>query len=223
MEDILSKFMNGSVKIHVENSNLIKEIRASTDAAIRNQEASINTLDIQIGQMSKNYTLMYKTKQMTILFPSRLNSYYCEEKKESYGPQFSKAYSKASYINNSVPIKEKDPGSFTLASISVMPLSTYLNLGLSELAQTKLTVKLVDMAVKYPKGIAENMLVGIGNFVFLMDVIILDMPEDIKVPLILERPLLSTARAKIDVFKREITLGVREERFIFESVKPISV
>ncbi|GJV07751.1 hypothetical protein Tco_1345407 [Tanacetum coccineum] len=39
MEDTLSKFMGESAKIHEENSNLIKEIRASTDAAIRNQGA----------------------------------------------------------------------------------------------------------------------------------------------------------------------------------------
>ncbi|GKE66143.1 hypothetical protein Tco_1520304 [Tanacetum coccineum] len=38
---------------HEENSNLIKEIRASTNAAIRNQGASIKTLEIQIGQISK--------------------------------------------------------------------------------------------------------------------------------------------------------------------------
>ncbi|GJX79628.1 hypothetical protein Tco_0327777 [Tanacetum coccineum] len=46
------------------------------------------------------------------------------------------------------------------------------------------------------------------------------MPEDIKVPLILRRPFLSTARAKIDVYKRKITLRVGEERIIFKSVKP---
>ncbi|GKC85570.1 hypothetical protein Tco_1141287 [Tanacetum coccineum] len=91
-------------------------------------------------------------------------------KKGSYGPQFSEAYFEASHINNSIPRKEKDPGSFTLpcfinnvcfdndlvdlgASVSVMPLSTYLNLGL---AHTKLTVKLADRTVKYPKGIAKN-------------------------------------------------------------------
>ncbi|GKC63693.1 hypothetical protein Tco_1096291, partial [Tanacetum coccineum] len=45
--------MSESAKRHEENSNLIKEIRASTDAAIRNQGASIKTLEIQIGQMSK--------------------------------------------------------------------------------------------------------------------------------------------------------------------------
>ncbi|GKF27498.1 hypothetical protein Tco_0083392, partial [Tanacetum coccineum] len=51
--DSLSKFMSESVKRHEENSNLVKEIRASTDAAIRNQGASVKTLEIQIGQMSK--------------------------------------------------------------------------------------------------------------------------------------------------------------------------
>ncbi|GJV73934.1 hypothetical protein Tco_1493929 [Tanacetum coccineum] len=36
---------------------LVKEIRASMDAAIRNQGASIKTLEIQIGQMSKEKDL----------------------------------------------------------------------------------------------------------------------------------------------------------------------
>ncbi|GJV42051.1 homeodomain-like protein [Tanacetum coccineum] len=48
MKDTLSKFMGESAKRREENSNLIKEIRASTDAAIRNQGASIKTLEIQI-------------------------------------------------------------------------------------------------------------------------------------------------------------------------------
>ncbi|GJS14406.1 hypothetical protein Tco_0408878 [Tanacetum coccineum] len=150
-----------------------------------------------------------------------------------------KAYSEASHINNSIPRKEKDPGSFTLpcfinnvcfdnaltdlgASVSVMPLSTYLNLGLGELAHTKLTVELADRTLKYPKEIAKNMLVGIGKFVFPIDFLILDMPEDIKVPLILRIPFLSIAHAKIDVFKRKITLRVGEEKIIFKSVKPAS-
>ncbi|GJX72886.1 homeodomain-like protein [Tanacetum coccineum] len=103
-----------------------------------------------------------------------------------------------------------------------MPLSTYLNLRLGKLAHTKLTVELADRTMKYPKGIAENVLVGIGKFTFPVYFIILDMPEDIKVPLILGRPFLSIARAKIDVFKRKITLRVGEERIIFTSVKPAS-
>ncbi|GJX71527.1 hypothetical protein Tco_0308698 [Tanacetum coccineum] len=179
---------------------------------------------------------MYKTKQTIISFPSRLNCYYCEEKKGSYGPQCSEAYSYGA-SHNTIPRKKEDPGSFTLpcfinnvcfnnaladlgASVSVLPFSTYLNLGLRELAHTKLTVELANRTVKYPKGIAKNVLVGIGKFVFPVNFIILYMPEDIKVPLILGRQFLSTAHAKIDVFKRTITLKVGEEKIIFKSVKP---
>ncbi|GJY82950.1 hypothetical protein Tco_0496326 [Tanacetum coccineum] len=46
MEDTLSKFMSESPKRHKENSNLIKEIRATIDTAIRNQGTSIKTLEI---------------------------------------------------------------------------------------------------------------------------------------------------------------------------------
>ncbi|GJU06689.1 hypothetical protein Tco_1123119 [Tanacetum coccineum] len=102
-----------------------------------------------------------------------------EKKKGSYGPKYLDAYSvRTTLRNDALPRKEKDPRSFTLpcyisnvcfekaiadlgASISVMPYSTYLNLGLGELAHTKLTVELADRTVKHPKGIAENVLVGI--------------------------------------------------------------
>ncbi|GJS64874.1 retrovirus-related pol polyprotein from transposon TNT 1-94 [Tanacetum coccineum] len=183
---------------------------------------------------------MFESRRTTIPFPSRLNDCYCYEKKGSYGLKCLDAYSYgATRVDDSLPRKDKDPGSFTLpcyinnvcfenaladlrASISVMPLLTYLNLGLGELAHTKFTVELADRMVKYPKGIAENVLVGIGKFVFPVDFIILNMPEDVKVPLILKRPVLSTTHAKIDVFKRKITLRVGDEKIIFKSMKPAS-
>ncbi|GJY87578.1 putative reverse transcriptase domain-containing protein [Tanacetum coccineum] len=169
---------------------------------------------------------------------SRLDVPLLVNKKRGTMDQNSEAYG-ASHIKDTIPRKEKDPWSFTLlcfinnacfdnalfdlgASVSVMPLLTYLNLGLGELAHTKLTVELAYRIVKYPKGIAENVLVGIGKFTFSVDFIILDMPEDIKVPLILGRPFLSTALAKIDVYKKKITLKDGEENIIFKSVKPAS-
>ncbi|GJZ89465.1 hypothetical protein Tco_0661247 [Tanacetum coccineum] len=255
MEDTLSKFMSESTNRHEKNSNLIKKIRATTNAAIRNEGASIKTLEIQIKKMSKvlqergfgslssstetNPRDQVKLISTTIEGDSHsIRHIRSSQYAGNYGPKFVKAYG-ASHINDTIPRKEKDPGSFTLpcfinntcfdnalvdlgASVSVMPLSTYLNLGLGELAHTRLTVELADRTVKYPKGIAENVLVGIGKFTFPVDFIILDMPEDIKVPLILGRPFLSTARAKIDVYKRKITLRVGEEKIIFKSVKPAS-
>ncbi|GJR48217.1 hypothetical protein Tco_1316320 [Tanacetum coccineum] len=103
MEDTLRKFMSESAKRNKENTNLIKEIRASTDAAIRNQGASIKTLEIQIGQMSKS-------RQMTVPFRSRLDNHYCEEE-GNYGPKFMEAFG-ALHVNNDIPRKEKDPGIF---------------------------------------------------------------------------------------------------------------
>ncbi|GKC37355.1 putative reverse transcriptase domain-containing protein, partial [Tanacetum coccineum] len=167
------------------------------DAAIRNQGASIKTLEIQIGQMSK----------------------VLQERGFGSLPSSTETNPR-DHVKSISTIIEADSYLIRRASVSVMPLSTYLNLGLGELAHTKLTVELADMTVKYPKGIAENVLVGIGKFVFPVDFIILDMPEDIKVSLILERRFFSTAHAKIDVFKRKITLRVREEKIIFKSVKP---
>ncbi|GJU24215.1 DNA-directed DNA polymerase [Tanacetum coccineum] len=200
IEESLAYFISESAKRHEENSNLIKEIRASTDAAIRNQGASIKTLEIQIGQISKNSKLMFESRRTTILFPIHLNDYDYDENNGSYGLQCLDAYSYgATRVDDSLPRKEKDPG--------------------SELAHSKLTVELADRIVKYPNGIAENILVGIGKFVFPVDFIIQDMPEDVKVPLILGRPFLSTAHAKIDVFKRKITLRVGDEKTIFKSMK----
>nr|GEU78475.1 hypothetical protein [Tanacetum cinerariifolium] len=87
---------------------------------------------------------------------------------------------KNSFVTPTAPIKaveeEEDLWSFILpcfinnvcfdnaladlgASVSVMRLLTYLNLGLGELAHTKLTVELADRIVKYPIGIAKNVLV----------------------------------------------------------------
>ncbi|GJT49386.1 hypothetical protein Tco_0975543 [Tanacetum coccineum] len=47
-----------------------------------------------------------------------------------------------------------------------------------------------------------------------------DIPEDDDVPFILGQPFLSIAHAKIDVFKRKITLRVGEDKIVFKSIKP---
>ncbi|GJY03442.1 gag-pol polyprotein [Tanacetum coccineum] len=184
MEESLSKFMNESAKRHEEKSNLIKEIRASTDTAIRNQRVFIKALEIQIGKMSK-----------------------VRQEKGSRSLPSSTKTNPRDHVNSISTTVEAD---------------TTLICRLGELAHTKLTVELADRTVKHPKGIAKNVLVGIGKFVFLIDFKILDMPEDVNVPLILRRPFLSIAHAKVDVFKSKINLRVKDEKIIFKSVKPSS-
>jgi len=61
-------------------------------------------------------------------------------------------------------------------------------------------------------------LVKIRNFLIPIDFVVLDMQEDIKTPLILGRPFLSTTNAHIDVGAGEIQFHIneKEERFAFK-------
>ncbi|GKA84679.1 reverse transcriptase domain-containing protein [Tanacetum coccineum] len=59
---------------------------------------------------------------------------------------------------------------------------------------------------------AENMLVEVGKFTFLVDFVILEMEEESKVPLILGRPFLHTPDAVIRVKQKQLNLGVGTER-----------
>ncbi|GKB41467.1 putative reverse transcriptase domain-containing protein, partial [Tanacetum coccineum] len=109
---------------------------------------------------------------------------------------------------------DKEDGSYELKYFDAYSIGTTL---LDDALPPKEKVLNCD-----PKGIAENVLVGIDKFVFPVDFIVLDMLEDIKTPLILGKPFLSTAHAKIDVFKRKITLRVGNDKILFKSDKPTS-
>ena len=65
-------------------------------------------------------------------------------------------------------------------------------------------LQLADQTIRYPAGIAENVPVKIWNFFIPVDFVVLDMEVDAKMPLILGRPLLSIAKAHIDVEAGEI-------------------
>ncbi|GJY93846.1 hypothetical protein Tco_0509628 [Tanacetum coccineum] len=119
LEESLTKFMAESAKMHEENSNIIKEIRASTDASIRNQGASIKTLEIQglarkrIHRIGCGPYAVSGTQHMSILsetvpFPRRLQNFGCDDWTEAQDVKILDAY------DHTLPQKEKDPGSFTL-------------------------------------------------------------------------------------------------------------
>ncbi|GJW50918.1 retrovirus-related pol polyprotein from transposon TNT 1-94 [Tanacetum coccineum] len=118
-------------------------------------------------------------------------------------------------LQNKLPPKEKDPGSFVLpciignttvsnaladlgASISVMPFSMFKQLGLGNPRPVNMVIEMADRSMQSPKGIVENILVKIHKFIFLVDFVILDIVEDNKVPIILGRPMLATSHARID-------------------------
>ncbi|XP_047979067.1 uncharacterized protein LOC125220986 [Salvia hispanica] len=126
-------------------------------------------------------------------------------------------------IQQKMPAKMKDPGSFNIscvigndrqtkalcdlgASINLMPLSYFRKLKFGVLKPTTITLQMADKSVKFPNGILENVLVRVNDFIFPVDFVVLDMKEDPNVPLILGRPFLATGKALIDVTKGELTL-----------------
>nr|GEX40491.1 hypothetical protein [Tanacetum cinerariifolium] len=67
-------------------------------------------------------------------------------------------------------------------------------------------LELADRTISKPTGVAENVFVKVGKFYFPADFIVLDFIADLRVPLILGRPFLSTDHAIINVHKREIII-----------------
>nr|GFA26260.1 reverse transcriptase domain-containing protein [Tanacetum cinerariifolium] len=87
-----------------------------------------------------------------------------------------------------------------------MPLSIWKKLGLPNLNDTKMVLKLADRTISKPTGVTENVFVKVGKFYFPADFVVLDFVADARIPLILGRPFLSTAHALIDVYEGEIIL-----------------
>ncbi|GJZ66612.1 reverse transcriptase domain-containing protein [Tanacetum coccineum] len=101
-------------------------------------------------------------------------------------------------------------------SINLIPLSVWKKLSLSELTLTRMTLELANRSVAYPVGVAEYVFVKVGKFHFPADFVIVDYHVDPRVPLILGRPFLRTARALIDVHGEELTLRVNDEAITFK-------
>ncbi|GJR32788.1 reverse transcriptase domain-containing protein [Tanacetum coccineum] len=100
------------------------------------------------------------------------------------------------------------------ASINLMPLSVWKKLGLPELISTRMTLELANRTICTPTGIARDVFVLVGKLTFPADFVIIYYESDPRVPLILGRPFLRTARALIDVYGEEIILRDGDEILI---------
>ncbi|XP_024964357.1 uncharacterized protein LOC112504636, partial [Cynara cardunculus var. scolymus] len=137
-----------------------------------------------------------------------------------------------------IPPKLKDPGSFTIscsiggkevghalcdlgASINLMHLSIFNQLGIREVQPTIVTLQLADRSLAYPKGKIEDILVKVDKFIFPADFLVLDYKADRNVPIILGRPFLATGRTLIDLQKGELTMSVNDQQMTFNVFKTL--
>ncbi|GJW65112.1 reverse transcriptase domain-containing protein [Tanacetum coccineum] len=126
-------------------------------------------------------------------------------------------------IMNKVPEKLEDPGKFLIpcalqelkrtsaladsgASINLLPYSIYKKLELEALTPTRMTLELANRSISHPMGIAEDVVVRVDGFTFLADFVVVNFEPDPRVPIILGRPFLRTAKALIDLYEETLTL-----------------
>ncbi|GKB10231.1 reverse transcriptase domain-containing protein [Tanacetum coccineum] len=139
-------------------------------------------------------------------------------------------------IMNKVLEKLEDPGKFLIpctlqeldrtsaladsgASINLLPHSIYKQLGLEALTPTRMTLELANRSVTHPMGIAEDVVVRVDGFTFLADFVVVNFEPDPRVPIILRRPFLRTAKALIDLYEEKLTLHVGKEELVYYADK----
>ena len=101
------------------------------------------------------------------------------------------------------------------ASINLMPLSVFKQLGVGECRPTTMTLQLTNRSHAYHEGKIEDMLVKVDRFIFPVNFIVLDFEADKEVPNILRRPFLATGKTLTNVQKRELTMQVNNQQATF--------
>ena len=96
-----------------------------------------------------------------------------------------------------------------------MPMVIYEKLLYPALSPTYMCVQLTDSTIRYPKGIAKNVLVRVRDSFVLADFVVMDIDGDLGIEIILGRPFLRAARARIDVGRGEISFRIGKEDMFF--------
>ncbi|XP_023759122.1 uncharacterized protein LOC128127379 [Lactuca sativa] len=141
-------------------------------------------------------------------------------------------------ILSELPEKKDDPGSIIIpcqlgnvlatqalidsgASINLMPFSFFKKLNLPEPRPVNMKIHLADKTTIHPRGVFEDLLIKVDKFIFPVDFVVLDMEEDLEIPIILGRSFLNTACALIDVCESTLTFRVGDESVVFKALPEI--
>ncbi|GJW95671.1 reverse transcriptase domain-containing protein [Tanacetum coccineum] len=120
----------------------------------------------------------------------------------------------------SIPSKEQRTKTESLtenrASINLLPyILITRKLGIDALTPTRMTLELANHSITHPMGIAEDVVVRVDGFTFLADFVVVNFEPDPRVPIILGRPFLRTAKALIDLYEETLTLRVGKEELVY--------
>ena len=164
----------------------------------------------------------------------------CNPKKEAITITLSAEVS--AFISNTLPRKQKDPGSPLVscsignlnfrkalldlgASVNILPTHLFESLKLGNLKPTSIVLSLGDKSLRYPRGMIEDVIVKVKGCCFPVDFLVLDMTSPKNVDdstIILGRPFLATAEANIDCKTGVVVMsygGKRVPLKVFNEIK----
>ncbi|KAH9734620.1 hypothetical protein KPL71_017429 [Citrus sinensis] len=185
---------------HIHFKLFLEENIMKNEAIVQSQTVSLRNLENQIGQLA---TAMSNRAQ------GSLSSNTEDPRTEG---SFTISYSIGTRYNGRALC---DLG----ASINIMPLSVFKQLGVGECGPTTVTLQLADRSYAYPEGKIKDILVKVDKFIFPVDFIVLDFEADKEVPIILGRIFLPTGKTLFNVQKGELTMMVNDQQVTFNVLK----
>ena len=93
-----------------------------------------------------------------------------------------------------------------------------------EIMPTRMTLQLVDRSITRPYGVIEDVLIKVKHMVFPADFVVMDVVEDHEVPVILGHPFMSAASCIIDMGRKTLEMGFKDQKInfdLFEENKPV--
>jgi hypothetical protein len=227
--DNLSKKLASNDKVLETISNKME----SFSSAIKNQHSFNKMLEFQISQLASSVLTTNPGKILgqseELEFANLVDIYsadLCSSKIEE-GPR---------WTDWGMPAKRGDPrrpvititnGAYTFknalcnfgSSVNIMPKVIYKKIIDSPLLYTTMCLQLADLSLCHPKGILDNICLGVGRSYVVADFVVVKTGGGENAPIILGCPFLAIAKAIIyaDVSKIVFTINRRMERFNFKN------
>ncbi|GKA30510.1 hypothetical protein Tco_0716815 [Tanacetum coccineum] len=214
LEELMNKHIKESTRKRAKIEEWMKKLQDSMELNTRNQNASLKNLETQIEKLAKDYqaraaneVLYPLVGQCKAIFANNEASIDEASSKKtnkfegiSFIPDDNEQVPKEmeeraqGVLPCQLPPKELKPGSFTLP-YTIGSLNFYAIENL---------------------GIVENVLVKNNKFLFPSEFMIIDMLGDHNETMILGRPFFATIHARIDVFDKEILVGIGNDKIVFD-------
>ncbi|GJU88921.1 reverse transcriptase domain-containing protein [Tanacetum coccineum] len=202
----------GTVHYQKPPSSLKKSVTSSRKETRNYTKLGSET---QIEQLTKEFHTK-ATKEINNSSLDQCKAVYADEKTslDNGRHEISIASNKCSQITQTNDVSSKVLP-YLGVSVNVITKSIFEHLKLARLKKTNMLVEMAAMTKRSPTGIVENVPVKINEFLLPSDFVFMDTLNTRNETMILGRPFLATIYAEIDVFNKEISLGIEGEKVTF--------